>query len=98
MAFNKEEQASIKSKDLVNEKNSLYGTTGGNDTLDNIFLLSISEITIIMLLSIIMAEYVFPVSVGNMTMMRLCRFCRSVYRLIFGLQKMMEPVDQEEDL
>ena len=45
MAFNKEEQASIKSKDLVNEKNSLYGTTGGNDTLDNIFLLSISEIT-----------------------------------------------------
>ena len=43
-AFNSEEQAKIIQMSLENEDNPNYGTTGGNVTQDNVWLLSISEL------------------------------------------------------
>ena len=43
MAFNSKEQSAIVSQTVVNEKNSYYGMENGNDTRDNVFLLSIGE-------------------------------------------------------
>lgn len=42
-AFTKEEQGSILLSAIKNENNSYYGTDGGSDTEDRIFLLSIAE-------------------------------------------------------
>ncbi len=42
-AFSKEEQIAIKDTIVTNEKNPIHGTSGGNDTIDKIYLLSISE-------------------------------------------------------
>ncbi len=42
-AFSEKEQAAIAETELVNDDNSTYGTEGGNDTTDKIFLLSIAE-------------------------------------------------------
>ena len=42
-SFTKEEQWIIPTSYVVNEDNPLYGTDGGNDTLDKAFLLSIKE-------------------------------------------------------
>ena len=44
-AFDSNERDAIITKDVVNEDNPLYGTEGGNDTKDNIYLLSIGEAT-----------------------------------------------------
>ena len=44
-AFNSSEQGAIVTQDVVNEDNPKYGTEGGNNTNDNIYLLSISEVT-----------------------------------------------------
>ncbi|MEI6580387.1 MAG: DUF6273 domain-containing protein, partial [Eubacteriales bacterium] len=43
-AFNSTERAKIKTSTVVNEDNSFYGTEGGNDTNDKVFLPSFSEI------------------------------------------------------
>lgn len=43
-AFNAAEQAAIKDTTVVNEDNPEYGTEGGNNTTDKIYLLSISEV------------------------------------------------------
>ena len=43
-AFNAEEQAKIKTVHLVNENNPSWGTTGGKDTDDRVWLLSINEV------------------------------------------------------
>ncbi|MCM1245455.1 MAG: DUF6273 domain-containing protein [Roseburia sp.] len=43
-AFNESEQEAIKVTDVVNEDNSEYGTEGGNDTQDKVYLLSLSEV------------------------------------------------------
>jgi hypothetical protein len=43
-AFTPEEQAMINTTTVVNADNSYYGTSGGNDTEDKIFCLSIDEI------------------------------------------------------
>ena len=42
-AFNEAERAKIERKHVVNEDNSDYSTKGGNDTEDDVFLLSIAE-------------------------------------------------------
>ena len=42
-AFSAAEQAAIKTTDVDNEDNPNYGTEGGNNTLDKIYLLSIAE-------------------------------------------------------
>ena len=44
-AFNGSEQSAIVTQNVVNEDNPYYGTEGGNDTSDKIYLLSISEVT-----------------------------------------------------
>ena len=41
--FNEEEKSQIVKTKVINNDNSTYGTAGGNDTEDNIFLLSIDE-------------------------------------------------------
>lgn len=43
-AFNAAEQAKIKTSAVVNEDNPWYGTDGGNNTADKVFLLSYSEV------------------------------------------------------
>lgn len=43
-AFTEEEQQRILLTEVVNDDNADYGTDGGNDTEDNIFLLSIKEV------------------------------------------------------
>ena len=43
-SFGRQEQSRIALTTNVNENNQWYGTAGGNDTQDNIFLLSISEV------------------------------------------------------
>ena len=42
--FSEEEKAVIKETDIVNNNNPEYGTTGGENTKDKIFLLSIDEV------------------------------------------------------
>ena len=42
--FSKKEQGSIITTDVVNNDNAQYGTNGGNNTKDKIFLLSIDEV------------------------------------------------------
>ena len=42
-AFNKAEKAKIQTSLIKNEDNSKYGTSGGNDTEDKVFLLSEKE-------------------------------------------------------
>lgn len=42
-AFTLEEQSAILQSNVVNEDNPYYGTDGGNDTMDKIYLLSIAE-------------------------------------------------------
>lgn len=42
-AFNSEEQQAIQATHMVNGNNPTYGTKGGNDTTDRIYLLSIEE-------------------------------------------------------
>lgn len=42
-AFSPDEQQAIQATHVVNEDNSEYGTEGGNDTTDRIYLLSIEE-------------------------------------------------------
>lgn len=44
-AFNGTEKKMIKSMSVDNEDNPYYGTEGGRDTIDKVFLLSISEVT-----------------------------------------------------
>lgn len=43
-AFNDEEKGSILTTEVVNEDNPEYGTAGGNNTEDKIYLLSINEV------------------------------------------------------
>ena len=43
-AFSKKEQSLIKTTTLKNEDNPKFGTEGGNDTKDKVFLLSLSDI------------------------------------------------------
>ena len=43
-AFTSEEQAAIKKTTVINEDNPYYGTEGGNNTEDSIYLLSLSDI------------------------------------------------------
>lgn len=43
-AFSAAEQEAIQTTSVVNENNPYYGTDGGNDTLDKVYVLSISEI------------------------------------------------------
>ena len=42
--FSEEEKAAILPSELKNQDNPRYGTRGGNDTRDNVFLLSIDEV------------------------------------------------------
>lgn len=42
--FSKKEQGSILTTDVINNDNAKYGTKGGNNTKDKLFLLSIDEI------------------------------------------------------
>lgn len=42
--FSKKEQGSILTTDVINNDNAQYGTKGGNNTKDKLFLLSIDEI------------------------------------------------------
>ena len=42
-AFNAAEQAAIKTTTVVNDENPFYGTSGGNNTQDKIYLLSLAE-------------------------------------------------------
>ncbi|MBO7340006.1 MAG: FecR domain-containing protein, partial [Lachnospiraceae bacterium] len=44
LAFNQKEQAWINTVTLVNEDNPLFGTPGGEDTNDRVFVLSLSEL------------------------------------------------------
>lgn len=44
-AFSSAEQGAVMSQTVVNEDNPDYGTEGGNDTTDNVYLLSIGEVT-----------------------------------------------------
>ena len=44
-AFNEDEQAKMKTVGLVNGDNTEYGTLGGNDTEDRVYILSLSEVT-----------------------------------------------------
>ncbi len=43
--FTLSEQSAIKDTKVVNENNPQYGTEGGNDTTDKVYLLSISEVS-----------------------------------------------------
>lgn len=43
-AFSEAEQSAIRSANVVNDNNPEYGTEGGNDTLDKVYLLSIGEV------------------------------------------------------
>lgn len=43
-AFSEAEQSAIRSASVVNDNNPEYGTEGGNDTLDKVYLLSIDEV------------------------------------------------------
>ena len=43
-AFSEEEQSAIRITDVVNEDHPIYGTEGGNDTKDKVYLLSINEV------------------------------------------------------
>ncbi len=43
-AFSEEEQGHIPEVTLANEDNSYYGTEGGNETTDRVFLLSVDEV------------------------------------------------------
>lgn len=43
-SFSEEEKAMIKETDVVNSNNPKYGTSGGNNTKDKIFILSIDEV------------------------------------------------------
>lgn len=42
--FSKKEQGSILTTDVINNDNARYGTNGGNNTKDKLFLLSIDEV------------------------------------------------------
>lgn len=42
--FSKEEQAAVVNADVVNEDNPFYGTEGGSDTADKIWLMSLGEV------------------------------------------------------
>lgn len=44
-AFSTSEQSAIRTTNVVNDDNPEYGTEGGNDTLDKVYLLSIDEVT-----------------------------------------------------
>ena len=44
-AFNGDERAKIRTTHLVNNNNSIYGTPGGNDTDDKVYILSLDDIT-----------------------------------------------------
>lgn len=44
-AFTEEEQSAIRTTDVVNENNPAYGSGGGSDTEDKVYLLSLNEIT-----------------------------------------------------
>ncbi len=44
-AFTSEEREAIKTTNVVNNDNPEYGTEGGNDTSDKVYLLSIEEVT-----------------------------------------------------
>lgn len=44
-AFNEEEKRAIKDTELVNHDNETYGVSGGNDTVDKVFLLSVNELS-----------------------------------------------------
>lgn len=44
-AFSASEQTAIKSTEVVNSDNLAYGTEGGNDTTDQVYLLSINEVS-----------------------------------------------------
>lgn len=44
-AFTESERQTIKTTDVVNNDNPDYGTAGGNDTVDQIYLLSLDELT-----------------------------------------------------
>ena len=44
-AFSPLEQSAIKSTQVINNDNPNYGTEGGNDTIDQVYLLSIDEVT-----------------------------------------------------
>lgn len=43
-AFSAEEQAAVVIADVVNEDNPFYGTEGGSDTADKVWLLSLGEV------------------------------------------------------
>ena len=43
-AFTSSERSAIKTTEVVNDNNISYGTAGGNDTSDKVFLLSINEV------------------------------------------------------
>ncbi len=43
-AFTEEEQSAIKTTKVINNDNSEYGTEGGSDTLDKVYLLSMDEV------------------------------------------------------
>lgn len=43
-AFSEAEQSAIKSTNVVNNNNPEYGTEGGNNTMDKVYLLSIDEV------------------------------------------------------
>lgn len=59
-AFTESEQAVIKDTVVVNEDNPEYGTEGGNDTVDKVYLLSIGEIR--------NSSYGFPSGMGAVGM------------------------------
>lgn len=44
-AFSSAEQGAIISQNVMNEDNPCYGKEGGNNTMDNVYLLSIGEVT-----------------------------------------------------
>ena len=44
-AFSAEEQSEIKTTNVVNNDNPKYGTEGGSDTTDKVYLLSLNEVT-----------------------------------------------------
>ncbi len=44
-AFSADEQSAIQTANVVNNDNPVFGTEGGNDTIDKVYLLSIDEVT-----------------------------------------------------
>ena len=44
-AFSDEEKEKINITEIINQDNPVYGTEGGNNTFDKIFLLSLSEVS-----------------------------------------------------